>query len=50
MSLDELIKAANQLEQLGTQCLEAPANLAQLRQVSLTQLMETLGIQPVTYV
>jgi hypothetical protein len=45
-----LIQLSNQIEQLGAQRLEALANLAQLRQVSLTQVMETLGIQPVTYV
>ncbi|MBO3457313.1 hypothetical protein G7B40_005425 [Aetokthonos hydrillicola Thurmond2011] len=38
------------IEQFGAQRLEALANLAQLRQVSLSDLMETLGIQPVTYV
>ncbi|MCY7320993.1 MAG: STAS/SEC14 domain-containing protein [Phormidesmis sp. CAN_BIN36] len=43
-----LIQLSNQIEQLGAQRLEALANLAQLRQVSLSELMETLGIQPVT--
>lgn len=45
-----LIQLSNQIEQFGAQRLEALANLAQLRQVSLSALMETLGIQPVTYV
>jgi hypothetical protein len=45
-----LIQLSNQIEQFGAQRLEALATLAQLRQVSLSDLMETLGIQPVTYV
>lgn len=45
-----LIQLSNQIEHLGAQRLEALAHLAQLRQVSLPELMETLGIQPVTYV
>ena len=45
-----LIQLSNQIEQFGAQRLEALANLAQLRQVSLSELIETLGIQPVTYV
>lgn len=45
-----LIQLSNQIEQFGAQRLEALANLAQLRQVSLSDLMETLGIEPVTYV
>jgi hypothetical protein len=45
-----LIQFSNQIEQFGAQRLEALANLAQLRQVSLSELMETLGIQSVTYV
>ena len=45
-----LIQLSNQIEQFGAQRLEALANLAQLRQVSLSELMKTLGIQPVTYV
>jgi UDP-N-acetylglucosamine 2-epimerase len=47
---DILIQLSNQIEQFGAQRLEALANLAQLRQVSLSDLMATLGIQPVTYV
>jgi hypothetical protein len=46
---DTLIQLSNQIEQIGAQRLEALANLAQLRQVSLLDLMETLGIQPVSY-
>ncbi len=45
-----LIKLSCQIEQIGADRLEALATLAQLRQVSLTDLMQTLGIQPVTYV
>ena len=47
---DTLIKLSNQIEQLGAQRLEALATLAQLRQCSLSALMEMLGIQSVTYV
>jgi hypothetical protein len=45
-----LIQLSNTIEQFGAQRLKALANLAQLRQVSLSELMETLGIRPVTYV
>jgi hypothetical protein len=45
-----LIQLSNQIEQIGAQRLEALANLAQLRRVSLNDLMETLGIQPVSHV
>jgi ERCC4-type nuclease len=45
-----LIQMSCQIEQLGAQRLEAMATLAQLRQVSLTELMQSLGIQPATYV
>jgi hypothetical protein len=47
---DTLIQLNNQIEQIGAQRLEALASLAQLRQVSLLEIMETLGIQPVTYI
>jgi hypothetical protein len=47
---DRLIQFSTQIEQIGAQRLEALAHLAQLRQVSLLDLMETLGIQPVSYV
>jgi hypothetical protein len=43
-----LIKLSSQIEQIGADRLEALATLAQLRQVSLTELMQSLGIQPVT--
>ena len=43
-----LIQLSNQIEQYGAQRLEALASLAQLRQVSLSVIMESLGIQPVT--
>lgn len=45
-----LIQLSNTIEQFGAQRLEALANLAQLRQISLSELMVSLGIQPVTYV
>jgi hypothetical protein len=45
-----LIQLSNQIEKIGAQRLEALASLAQLRQVSLLDLMATLGIQPVSYV
>jgi hypothetical protein len=47
---DRLIQLSTQIEQIGAQGLEALAHLAQLRQVSLLDLMETLGIQPVSFV
>ena len=47
---ETLIQLSNQIEQYGAQRLEALASLAQLRQVSLSVIMESLGIQPVTYV
>jgi hypothetical protein len=47
---ETLIQLSNQIEQIGAQRLEALASLAQLRQVSLLDLMGTLGIQPMTYV
>jgi hypothetical protein len=47
---DRLIQLSTQIEQIGAQRLEALAHLAQLRQVSLLDLMETIGIQPVSYV
>jgi hypothetical protein len=46
---DSLIQLSNQIEQIGAQRLEALAKLAQLRQVSLIDLMETLGIQSLSY-
>ena len=47
---ETLIDLSNQIEHIGTQRLTALVTLAQLRQVSLPDLMETLGIQSVTYV
>jgi hypothetical protein len=47
---DTLIQLSNQIEQIGAQRLEALGSLAQLRQVSLLDLMAALGIQPMTYV
>jgi hypothetical protein len=44
-----LIQLSNQIEQIGAQRLEALAKLAQLRRVSLLDLMETLGIQSISY-
>jgi hypothetical protein len=49
MEYDTLLQLSNQIEQIGAQRIEALATLAQLRQVSLLDLMETLGIQPVSY-
>lgn len=43
-----LIQLSNTIEQFGAQRLEALANLAQLRACSLSELMVSLGIQPVT--
>lgn len=40
-----LIQLSNQIEPLGAQRLQALATLAQLRQVALPTLMETLGIE-----
>ena len=45
-----LIQLSNQIEQFGAQRLESLASLARLRQVSLSTIMDSLGIQPVTYV
>ena len=46
---ESLIQLSNQIEQIGAQRLQALAKLAQIRQVSLLDLMENLGIQPVSY-
>ena len=45
-----LIQLSEQIEQIGAERLEALAELAQLRQVSLTELMNQLGIEPHSYV
>jgi hypothetical protein len=47
---DRLIQLSTEIEQIGVQRLEALAQLAQLRQVSILDLMATLGIQPMSYV
>jgi hypothetical protein len=47
---DRLIQFSTQIEQISAQHLEVHTHLAQLRQVFLLDLMETLGIQPVSYV
>jgi hypothetical protein len=47
---DRLIQLSTEIEQIGVQRLEALARLAQLRQVSILDLMATLGIQPMSYV
>jgi hypothetical protein len=47
---DRLIQLSTEIEQIGVQRLEALARLAQLRQVSIIDLMATLGIQPMSYV
>jgi hypothetical protein len=44
-----LIELSKQIENLGAKRLEALARLAQLRQVSLNSLMETLGIPNLNY-
>lgn len=45
----QLIELSKRIEQFGADRLKAMVNLAQLRQVSLTELMDSLGIQPVGY-
>ncbi|NEP76437.1 STAS/SEC14 domain-containing protein [Okeania sp. SIO2G5] len=45
----QLIELSKQIEQLGAERLEALATLAQLRLVSLSELMSQLGLEPVTY-
>jgi hypothetical protein len=50
MEYDMLIDLSHRIEQLGAKRLEAMAQLAQLRQVPLSDLMTLLGIQSVTYV
>jgi excisionase family DNA binding protein len=42
---EQLIQLSHQIERLGTQRLDALALLAQLRQVALPTLMETLGVE-----
>ena len=46
----QLIELNKQIEQLSAERLEALATLAQLRQVSLSELMSQLGLAPASYV
>ncbi|MEL6491903.1 MAG: STAS/SEC14 domain-containing protein [Cyanobacteria bacterium J06621_3] len=46
----QLIELSKQIEQLGAERLEALATLAQLRQVSLPELMSQLGLESASYV
>lgn len=46
----ELIELTDQIEQQDAERLEALTELAQIRQTSVTQLMQTLGIRPPAYV
>lgn len=45
----QLIELSKQIEQLGAERLEALATLAQLRQVSLPELMSQLGLESAIY-
>lgn len=45
----ELLNLTEQIEKLEAQRVEALAELAKLKGISLTSLMNDLGIQPVTY-
>ena len=47
---DQLIELSKQIEQLGAKRLEALATLAQLRRISLPELMSQLGLEPASYV
>jgi hypothetical protein len=46
---DELVELVDEIEQLNAQRLDYLAQLAQLRQVTLTELMKTLEITPLSY-
>lgn len=46
----QLIELSKQIEKLGAERLEALATLAQLRQVSLPELMSQLGLESASYV
>lgn len=46
---EELLSLSDRIEQLNAQRIEALVNLATLRQISLLQLMDDLGIQPPSY-
>jgi hypothetical protein len=43
--LQELIELTDQIEQRDSECLAALIELARLRQITLDDLMDTLGIQ-----
>ncbi len=43
---ERLIQLGQQIEEIGVQRLEALATLAQLRHISLVELMAALGIEP----
>ena len=45
----ELVELSQRIEQFGAERLKALIMLAQLRQVSLDELMNSLGIPPMTY-
>jgi len=47
---EELIRLTDQFSELNVQCLEYLTELAHLRQILLTALMEDLGIQMPTVV
>lgn len=46
---DELLRLTDQIENLEARRIEYLAELARLRQTSLTELMEDLGIRPPAY-
>lgn len=46
---ENLVELSQRIEQFGAERLKALVNLAQLRQVSLDELMDSLGIPSVTY-
>ncbi|MDQ2807137.1 MAG: STAS/SEC14 domain-containing protein [Chloroflexota bacterium] len=43
---EELLRLTEQVEQIEVRRVESPVELAQLRGVGLTELMQSLGIQP----
>ncbi|MEL7356256.1 MAG: hypothetical protein AAFN40_06820 [Cyanobacteria bacterium J06560_6] len=45
----ELIRLSEHIEQVGAERLEMMMKLAQMRGVSLSAIMEQLGIKPVSY-
>lgn len=46
---DELLRLTDQIENLEARRIEYLSELARYRKVSLTELMETMGIQPPAY-